>query len=367
MTKRMSERQRMILSLVVHDYIRTATPIGSKKLVERYRLEISPATVRAELAALTELGLLNQQHTSAGRSPTESGYRYFVGTLMKLQELSESTRRRIEHQFYQMQSDQGVDGWMKLSASILASVSGAISLVSAPYSKDIAVKHIALVGLSERQALMIVVTNTSQAQQRFVSLGLPMNQGRLTMIENEFNEAFAGLNSRQIREKILQGTVTRDSAAKADLAGQVAAAIAEVEASRGGEIYTDGLHNVISEPEFTETGEAHGALKLLGEKTVLRSILTKTDADRKIGGIQILIGGEGSIAALHHCSLVLARYGRANAIGGTIGILGPMRMPYAMNIPTVRFIAGILSDLVSDAFMDEKDEGEKQVFVSDTI
>ena len=78
MTKRMSERQRMILSLVVHDYIRTATPIGSKKLVERYRLEISPATVRAELAALTEMGLLNQQHTSAGRFPTESGYRYFV-------------------------------------------------------------------------------------------------------------------------------------------------------------------------------------------------------------------------------------------------------------------------------------------------
>lgn len=352
MKEKLTERQKMILSLVVHDYIQTATPVGSKKLVEQFRLDMSSATVRSELAVLTDMGLLQQPHTSGGRYPTENGYRYFVGSLMKLQELPDDKRRMIEHQFYQMQSDQGVEGWMKLSASILALLSGAISLVSAPYSQHLALRHIALISLSDRQALLIVVTNSGQAQQRFVSLTEPMTQPQLTAIENELNALFVELNSLQIREKLAVSDAFRRSALKSELTDHVIAAMSEVEATRGGEIYTDGLRNVISEPEFTESGEARGALKLLDEKTALRSILTRTNTDQKIGGIQVLIGGEGSIADLHHCSLVLARYGKSNSIGGTIGILGPMRMRYARNIPTVRFIAGILSDLVSEAFAD---------------
>ncbi len=105
----LSERQKIILSLVIHEYTRTVAPVGSKSLVDQYQLDFSPATVRNELAALTELNFLRQPHTSAGRVPTESGYRYFVGFLMRTQELSDATRRMIEHQFYQTQQEQGID------------------------------------------------------------------------------------------------------------------------------------------------------------------------------------------------------------------------------------------------------------------
>lgn len=361
MTERISERRKMILSLVVHDYIRTATPIGSKRLVEQFGLEMSSATVRAELAALTELGFLKQAHISGGRFPTERGYRYFVSELMQIGELSEERRRMIEHQFYQMQSEQGVDGWMKLSASILATTSGAISLVSAPYSQNLAVKHIALISLSDRQILMIVVTNSGQAQQRLISIDSVTTQPQLTTIENELNDLLTGLNSVRIREKLTRNVSLRESALKSLLTDHVVAAMSEVETSETGEIYVDGLRSAIQEPEFTESGEARGALKLLEEKIALRAILTKTNAETRPGGIQVLIGGEGSIENLNHCSLVLGRYGKSDAIGGMIGILGPMRMRYARNIPMVRFVAGILSDLVGEAFASEKNGEEKLI------
>src|SRR5512136_851617 len=125
----LSERQKFVLALVVHEYARTAAPVGSRFLVEQYHLEMSPATVRNELAALTEMGYLRQPHTSAGRVPTEEGYRFFVGRLLQETSLPDTVRRTITHQFYQMRSD--VDQWMRLAASVLAYQSRAASLVTA--------------------------------------------------------------------------------------------------------------------------------------------------------------------------------------------------------------------------------------------
>ena len=134
----LTERQKVILSLVVHEYVRTATPVGSKNLVKHYHLDYSSATVRNELAALTEAQYLSQPYTSAGRVPTEKGYRFFVSGLIQMRELPEETRHMIEHQFSQAQ--QGMDGWIKLAASILADQANAISVVSAPLPNRTRVK-----------------------------------------------------------------------------------------------------------------------------------------------------------------------------------------------------------------------------------
>ncbi|MHC1772769.1 MAG: heat-inducible transcriptional repressor HrcA [Flexilinea sp.] len=346
----LSERQKIILSLVIHEYTRTAAPVGSKSLVDQFQLDYSPATVRNDLATLTEMNFLRQPHTSAGRVPTEFGYRYFVGVLMRTQELTDATRRMIEHQFYQTQQEQGIDGWMKLAASILASLSHAVSLVSAPLPQRTGLKHLALISIAGKQILMVLVLVGGQMQQRFFNLEEQASQEQLNMISNEINLRCKGLTTEQIREEIEKNG--NKPAAKETILRNVMNAMYETDAMQAGEVFTDGISNVLAEPEFAESEEARRALRILEEKPALQSFLSRTTLEQKIGGIQVLIGGEGTLENLRNCSLVLARYGMPGIVTGTIGVLGPMRMVYSRNIPTVRFVAGLLSDLVSDALAD---------------
>jgi len=343
----LSDRQKLILNLVIHEFTRTAQPVGSKTLVEKFHLDVSSATVRNELATLTEMGFLEQRHTSGGRVPTEKGFRYFVRVLMQTQELPESSRRMIEHQFYQMQQDQGVDDWMKLAASILATQSGAASLVSAPLPIRTELRHLALIKVSGKQVLIILVIAGGQFQQRFVTTEMQVNQNELTMLSNEINTRFANKTAQQIRQEAL---ITSSASEGLEFfLNHVMNIMYESDNMKTGEVYTDGISNVLAEPEFAESEDARRALKILEEKPTLQSFLSRAIMDQKIGGIQILIGGEGMLTNLYNCSLVLARYGIPESVSGTIGVFGPMRMPYSRTIPTVRFMAGLLSDMVSDS------------------
>ena len=188
----LSDRQKFILTLVVHEYIRTAIPVGSKSLVAQYQLEMSSATVRNEMGLLTEMGYLQQPHTSAGRVPTEEGYRYFVGRLLRRTELPDSTQYMISHQFYQTRPD--VDEWMKLAASILASQSHAASLVTAPHSDKARFKHIELVATRGQQVLMVLVLLGGEIRQRFVTLDESISQERLSTTANQMRMVVQGMN-----------------------------------------------------------------------------------------------------------------------------------------------------------------------------
>ena len=154
-TEELTDRQKFLLTLVIHEYIKTAQPIGSRHLVDRYKLEMSPATVRNEMGLLTERGYLRQPHTSAGRVPTEEGYRYFVGRLVQQTDLPITTRRTISHQFYQ--SRQDVEQWLRLAASVLAHQSRGASLVTAPHPEQARFKHLELISTRGRQVLMVMV------------------------------------------------------------------------------------------------------------------------------------------------------------------------------------------------------------------
>ena len=170
----LSERQKFILTLVIHEYIQNATPVGSQVLVTRYRLEMSPATVRNEMVILTECGYLRQPYTSAGRVPTEEGYRYFVTRLIRASELPDTTRQTISHQFYQMRHD--VDQWVKLAASVLARQSNAVSLVTAPHPEKARLKHLELISTRGRQVLLVMVLVGGEVSQRLISLEEPVGQ-----------------------------------------------------------------------------------------------------------------------------------------------------------------------------------------------
>lgn len=337
----LTERQKTILMLVIRDYIETAQPVGSKALVERYRLDLSSATVRNELSALDEMGYLRQPHTSAGRVPTEEGYRFFVGQMMHQAELPEAVQHTISHQFYQARPD--IDQWMTLAASILAHQSQGVSVVTAPHAEQARFKHVELISTQGRQVLMVMVMAGGEVSQQILTLAEPVSQERLSQTAARLNGLMAGQSVDAI-----SSLPARSDALDQDILTLIVQDMRRAAESVSGNIYTDGLTNVLAEPEFAESDDARRALRLFEERSILQDLLARSTTSSMVGGLQVLIGGEGGWEELRQCSMVLARYGVPGLATGMLGVLGPMRMSYAKAIPTVRFVAGLLSDLVND-------------------
>ena len=342
----LTERQKTLLVLIIRDYIESAQPIGSKRLMEHYHINLSSATIRYEMAALTEMGYLRQPHTSAGRVPSEEGYRYFVSQMMNQAVLPESVQRTISHQFHQSRPD--VEQWMTLAASILAHQSQGVSVITAPHAQKAIYKHVELISTQGRQVLMVLVMAGGEVSQQILTLAEPVSQERLSQTATRLNGLLAG----QAVDAIA-ALPTRSDALDQDILTLIVNDIRRAEDRGSGEIYTDGLTNVLSEPEFSDSNEGRRALKLFEERSTLQDLLARTTTNSNVGALQVLIGGEGEWEELRQCSIVLARYGVPGIATGTLGVLGPMRMSYARTIPTVRFVAGLLSDLVNDTIAGE--------------
>lgn len=342
----LTERQKTLLILIIRDYIESAQPVGSKRLAEHYHINLSSATIRNEMGALTEMGYLRQPHTSAGRVPTEEGYRYFVSQMMNNAELPETIQQTIAHQFHQSRAD--MNQWMTLAASVLAHQSQGVSVVTAPHAEQSRYKHVELISTQGRQVLMVLVMMGGEVSQQFLTLAEPVSQERLSQTASRLNGLLVGLAADAIA-----ALPARSDALDQDILTLILQDMRRTADLISGEIYTDGLTNVLSEPEFSDSDEARRALKLFEERSTLRNLLARTTTNSNIGGLQVLIGGEGEWEELRQCSIVLARYGVPGMATGTLGVLGPMRMSYAKTIPTVRYVAGLLSDLVNDTITGE--------------
>ena len=342
----LTDRQKTLLLLIIRDYIETAQPVGSKRLVEHYRIRLSSATIRNEMGELTEMGYLRQPHTSAGRVPTEEGYRYFVSQMMNQAELPASIQATISHQFFQARP--GVEQWMTLAASVLAHQSQGISVVTAPHAENTKYKHVELISTQGRQVLMVIVMAGGEVSQQILTLAEPVAQERLSQTASRLNGLLAGLSVASIA-----ALPARADALEQDILSIMIQDMRRASESVSGEIYTDGLSNVLSEPEFAESDEARRALKIFEERSTLQDILARTTINSNVGALQVLVGGEGEWEELRQCSIVLARYGVPGLATGMLGVLGPMRMSYARAIPTVRYVAGLLSDLVNDTIAGE--------------
>ncbi len=345
----LTERQKFLLALIVRDYTETAQPVGSARLVEHYKVALSSATIRNEMVALTEMGYLRQPHTSAGRVPTEEGYRYFVTHVVYQADLPEPARDTISHQFYQARQD--VEQWMPLAASILARHSRAASIVTAPHSERYRYKHVELISTQGRQVLMVLVMTGGEVSQQILTLAEPVAQERLSNAAARLNAVCLGKTTEEIA-----ALPPRGEALEKDILTLVLQDMNRSEQRVSGEIYLDGLTNVLSEPEFLESDDARRAVHLFEERSLLQDLLARSTNNAAVGGVQVVIGGEGKWEELKQCSVVMARYGIPGIVTGMLGVFGPMRMPYARTIPTVRFMADLLSGLVSETMVGENDE-----------
>jgi heat-inducible transcriptional repressor len=338
----LTERQETILALIVHEYIESAQPVGSKKLVKRYHLGVSSATVRNEMGLLSEAGVLRQPHTSAGRVPTEEGYRYFVRKLLGETELSSNEKRMISHQFHQAPAD--VDEWVRLSASILAQLSRVASVVTTPHPERAIFKHLELINTSGRQVLLVLVLQGGDVRQQMLTLRETIDQTQLTGMADRVTKTCYGMYAEAVANQALNFTDMEN-----DVLRLIAEIMARTDAISAGDIHRDGLTNVLNQPEFATSDSARSALRLLEERGFLEEVLAKALSPR-VGGIQVVIGGEGAWEELKDCSMVLARYGAQGYATGAMGVLGPIRMSYGRTISAVRYVAGLMSDLVVETF-----------------
>ncbi len=301
---------------------------------------VSSATIRSEMSRLEELGYLVQPHTSAGRMPAEKGYRYFVEHLMRDADLAQDERRMIRHQFHQVGID--LEQWMRLAASVLARTAESAAVVTSPRADVCHLKHLELVSVNETMALLIVVLEGGVVRQQMLTLDEAMNQETLSQIASRLNDLCAG------------GTVGRVEASRSLLGAfeqQVMAVVVsvmrQVDDQASLHVYRDGLINILHQPEFSLPESARQVVQLLEDRTTLEELLTEM---LQVGGVQVIIGGEGRWNELRECSLVVSPYGVRGQATGALGVMGPMRMPYSRAVSTVRYVAGLMSDLFRDLY-----------------
>ena len=339
----LTRRQEEILGIVVHEYISSAVPVGSNTIVRRHGLSLSPATVRNELAFLEREGYLLQTHTSAGRIPTDKGYRYFVQRLMEESELTRSEQRMISHQFHQVRLD--LEQWMRLAAAVLAQTAHNVSLVTAPRAPQARCKHVQMISLSEVTALLILVFHDGSLRQQMMVLSEPVSQEELTRMSNHLNALIGAATAGEIRA----GAATKAelSPLERQVLDRVVTSLEQMDQRSKREIYRDGLLQVLRQPEFVEVDKFRQVVEVLERRSLLESILTEVLG---ANGVQVIIGGEGRWEDMEDYSLVLSRYGLQGEANGVLGVLGPMRMAYGRAISAVRYVARLMSDLVEEMY-----------------
>ena len=339
----LTERQKLVLALVVRDYVDFAEPISSRRLVTNYHLDYSSATIRNDMAVLEQRGFLRQPYTSAGRVPTKAGYRYFVQQLMGSDELPAHIQEMIRHQFYQARND--VDDWISLSASVLAQHSKVASIVTPLHTEKARLKHIALLSTRGRQVMLAIILNSGEVHQQTLVLEDTLSQDQLNDTAEQINQLSAGMDSKELEKIIsdIQGSPLEEVFAV------VAQVIKQAEVISSGDVYRDGVANMLSEPEFAEPEKAKKTLELFEDRVMLDDLLSRTVFERNASGVHVIIGGEDTWEQLDDCSLIIARYGSREHAMGAVGILGPVRMAYSRGVSTVRFVSELMSELISES------------------
>lgn len=341
----LTERQRSVLRAVVEDYVLTAIPVGSKALVTRYGLGVSPATVRSAMAELEALGLLTHPHTSAGRVPSDLGYRLYVESLMREAELDSTDRLMIRHQFSQVQLTS--TEWLRLAASILAGSTRSASVVTPARSRRARYGHVQLVALADGSRLLVLVLADGNVVQRRLDRGtLERELPDATLDQAELDTAAATLNTELANLTAPQ--VRRRSSKLPPFAGRVAEGVAnlleEADSVVIEEVVTDGIVNVLEQPEFAEGSKLRPILEIIQRSDFLEQLVPLIT---RRGGVHVIIGRENSLDAMHEVSLVFAPYGAPDRALGLLGVLGPTRMRYPRAIPTVRYLSTLMNELIN--------------------
>lgn len=339
----LSERRRAVLAALVDEYVSTTQPVGSKVLVERHRLGCSPATVRAELAALEDSGYLLQPHVSAGRVPTDVGYRAFVDDVHErigALGLSSAEVGSIHDAYEALQHELG--DVMRETSVLLSRFTNYVAVVAAPALRRARMRRVSVVPLAERRALVVVVTDSGQVANRTLDLEAPVPDTTLAEVERYLT----AILEDKVGEQVL--TIRDDaSAAPADTFARVTLQVLDevvdcLKEADEDRVVTGGVAALLAQPELADPGVARPVVALLEDGLTMLKVLSDV---MHTGGVAVRIGHENPVSALGAMSFVASPYGSADRTG-VIGVIGPTRMDYPRAITTVKTVADTLTDVL---------------------
>ena len=335
----MENRKQAILRAVVHEFTTSAVPVGSQSLHSRYFVNLSSATIRSELAELADLGYLTQPHTSAGRIPTDSGYRYFVDFLMDLEEVPERVRAFISEEMRKTTAD--VQGLVERVAMTTASVTQNASVASAPHGSQGHIKHVDLISLEPREVLLILLLEGNVLRQQVVEVTEAAGQPELTLLASKLNASVGGKSGEDVRRHYDSAVLGLEK----ELLGRIVAALDHYEQGAEDLVVHDGVRNLLRQPEFAESSRLQQVLEVLEETRYLTVLLRELIGD---SDLQIVIGSENASSQLHGCTVVLTTYGPSNQLKGVLGVIGPTRMAYSHTVARLRAVARSASERMAE-------------------
>jgi len=319
---------------VVSDYTETGIPVGSQALAAKYLASWSSATIRNELANLVDIGYLLQPHTSAGRVPSDRGYRYYVDFLMQEEVVSAAMKRQVDPRF--PDHPASIEELLEAAAMVLAVITQSVSIVTGPTAMGARVKHLDVVSLDQRQALLILLLEGNLLRQQVVELGLDADQEQLSLVAGRLNADLRGLGAEEIQTLPTQAAGTPFDRLRGEVVAHLMAMLRGAQMRQDAVVLHDGVRNLLRQPEFGDIERLEEVLGILEEERILGRLLAHFDVDRDL---QIVIGAENEMEQLRTCSLVLTTYRAGEGRRGTIGVLGPTRMRYPQVAPRLRYLS----------------------------
>lgn len=338
----LTRRQEQILALIVRAYTQTPEPVSSKYLVEVFGMSYSSATVRNEMARLEELGYITAPHTSAGRVPTAMGYRYFVRHIINHSDLPATEQSSIARRLDSLPG--GLDDWMRQSATVLAHATRSASLVTAPIVETPHYKHLELISIQGRLILLVLVLQGGTVHQRMFNLADTVQQSALSEIANRFNALYADASVKEVRLKSLQLPLL-----EREITDLIIELMESSDQNQFRFIYRDGLSEIIT--TFRDGEGAQQAVRIFEERAFLNMLLGELLKPLPHEGeVQVVIAGDGKWSALSNVSMVVGRYGLPGQLSGALGVLGPTHIDYERAISVVRYIAGLMTDMLENLY-----------------
>ncbi len=339
----LNERERKVLEHLIEHYVQTADPVGSRVIANKYRMGLSPATIRNTMQDLEELGLIKQPHTSAGRVPTDSGYRVFVDMLLKPAPLTKNEAARIK-EIISSRKGRGMDIILGQTSKILGDITSQLGVSIAPRFEEGILSRINFIPVAEGKVLAVVSVKSGLAHSILLEIESSIQIKELQKMEQVLNERLPGLTLGDIRRTLgerLADTGLSPRLLKLFINPEIDIWVDDPDQK----IHVTGTENLISQPEFADREKLTEVIKILEEQNSLKELLlTKAGGQ----GIIITIGNENPIVGIKDCSMVTSTY-QAGGISGTIGVIGPTRMPYSKLVSIVEFTARSLTEALSDS------------------
>jgi len=343
MAPALNERKEQILRAVVVNYIKTAEPVGSRTVTRLYKMGLSSATIRNEMADLEELGFLVQPHTSAGRIPSQLGYRYFVDNLMEPDDLSDVDEQVIRSSL-SFEKMREIEQIINNSARVLSSVTNQTSLIMGPQFKKSAFHQLRILPLDEKRGLVVLITDTGFIKNKVIDMQQQLTQAELHQVVSYLNQKLYGLTIDQVTTSLIN-ELKRDLFKRLEILEQAFILLEEsLKEEKQIRVFLGGTTNILNQPEFKDVDKIRRMLNLFEQEPLLFRILEETSNENDI---VVRIGAENEYEDIQECTLITGTYKIHDKTIGTLGVLGPTRMDYSRVITVMRRMVDYLNNRLS--------------------